>query len=602
LKLIFLFVLLSLSSNALDYIQKSHDLKLSNKHYWKLLLHMKNGKSEIDDKRFFLAKDGNINAKLEMDATLNALLHENVFDDNATACRFPARTSWLVKELKIKHLPHVRCSKYQETLTKLDPTSATIVFPSAHINSPASMFGHTFLRINSSYHSKLLSYAINYAANVDESKTNGFLFAIHGLTGGYRGVYSMLPYYEKLKEYRDSEQRDIWEYDLNLTQIEVIRMFQHIWELNGIYSDYYFFTENCSYNLLWLLEIARKGVDLRSYFTYHVSPLETIHAMKDEVLLIKEHYRDSKRSILLKYEEVIDDRYITYVKKILSKNLNSEKVLYDKHIPIQQKRYLFEAAIDLLEYYYMQAKITKKEYLSLFHQLTTARAKLGRGDSLSNVRPESPLNAHRQARVTLGFNSENSKSKLLIGIRPVYHDLYDNAKGLLRGTQIEFLNTLLRIDNKSINIEKFTLLSISSISQISEFIKPFSWRTHFQWDRNYINNQLNFNIDIGVGTSWGNEFGYTYLLGDVYGYIEENVVGAFGVSAGFIIDKSRYFKTNVELQKRWYTNGFEQSLINVAQSYSMTSNTQLKFEYLYRKSDFQESVNNSYRIIFNYYF
>ena len=182
---------------------------------------MKNGISEIDDKKFFLSPHGKVNAKAELDATIYALLNETKYDDNSTACKFPARKDWLVKKLKIDTLPKVECKAYNKIITKLNPTSATIVFPSAHINSPASMFGHTFLRINSEYDSKLLSYAINYAANVDESKTNGLFYAFNGLVGGYHGFYSMLPYYEKLKEYRDSEQRDIWEYDLNLTQDEV---------------------------------------------------------------------------------------------------------------------------------------------------------------------------------------------------------------------------------------------------------------------------------------------------------------------------------------------------------------------------------------------
>jgi len=198
---------------------------------------MENGVSEIDDERFFLAQDGKSNAKNELEATINALVHETRFDDNATACLFPARKRWLQKELDITELADVECKEYNKVLKRLDPQSATIVFPAAHINSPASMFGHTFLRINSSYDSKLLSYAVNYAADTNADTTNGVIFAIKGLLGGYQGRYSLLPYYDKLKEYRDTEQRDIWEYDLNLNKEEVQRMVQHIWELNTVQTQ-----------------------------------------------------------------------------------------------------------------------------------------------------------------------------------------------------------------------------------------------------------------------------------------------------------------------------------------------------------------------------
>jgi len=562
---------------------------------------MKNGISEIDDKHFFLSPKGKTNAKAELNATLYALLHERKLDDNATACKFPARKAWLVDKLHIKGLAHIECNAYQKVITKLNPTSATIVFPSAHINSPASMFGHTFLRINSAYNSKLLSYAINYAANVDETKTNGFMFAIHGLTGGYRGVYSMLPYYEKLKEYRDSEQRDIWEYDLDLTQDEVIKMFTHIWELNGIYSDYYFFTENCSYNLLWLLELAKKDIHLKEYFTYHVSPLETIHAMKDEGLITKEYFRDSKRTVLLKYEDAINDKYLHYVKKLILNELEAVKII-QKSISDQQKRYILEAAIELLEYTYMQGEIDKKDYLATFHKLTTARASLGIGEQISDKKPISPLDSHRQARVIFGMQYNENSQGILLGIRPVYHDLEDSNNGLLRGTQIEFLNTLLYINDKNIEIEKLTLLSIASLSQISEFIKPFSWRTHFQWDKEYLDNDLAFNISVGAGASWGNTYGYSYLMTDTFAYVNDDFIGGVGISAGLVLDKSTYFKTNIEATHRWYTNGHNQYLFKAVQSYSATPNTQFKFEYTYKDNDSYSAKQNQYRLLFNYYF
>ncbi|MBU1659806.1 DUF4105 domain-containing protein, partial [bacterium] len=224
-------------------------MKLSDERYWHLLLHMQDGVSEIDDSRFFFAVDGKTNAKNELFATLDAFFEEQNSEDNSSLCRFPARAAWLQEKLNIHDFPHADCREYDKTLHRLNPQSATLVFPSAHINSPASMFGHTFLRINSAYKSKLLSYAVNYAADANPDDTNAALFAVKGLFGGYFGKYSLLPYYDKLKEYRDTEQRDIWEYDLDLDEKEVLNMVRHIWELNGTQSRYYFFTENCSYNM-----------------------------------------------------------------------------------------------------------------------------------------------------------------------------------------------------------------------------------------------------------------------------------------------------------------------------------------------------------------
>jgi len=104
-----------------------------------------------------------------------------------------------------------------------------MVFPTAHINSPASMYGHTFLRVSSNHDTPLISNAINFAAKTND--TNGLIFAYKGLFGEYEGRYSILPYYEKIKEYNNLEQRDIWEYDLDLTQEEINRLVLHTFEL-----------------------------------------------------------------------------------------------------------------------------------------------------------------------------------------------------------------------------------------------------------------------------------------------------------------------------------------------------------------------------------
>ena len=58
------------------------------------------------------------------------------------------------------------------------------------------------------------------------------------------------------------ENRDVWEYELNLEPHEIERLLAHTWELGFTRFDYYFFDENCSYHLLSLLDVARPGVEL----------------------------------------------------------------------------------------------------------------------------------------------------------------------------------------------------------------------------------------------------------------------------------------------------------------------------------------------------
>ena len=383
IRLFIIFMLpLWLHANSVDvYLQKADEEQLHTARYWKLLLHMGDVQtSEIDDPSFFIAPDGKTDAKAELSATIKALYNEEHFDDNATACRFPARKYWLRETLGLEGLPEVECKAYDKLMARLDPQSVSLVFPYAHINSPASMFGHTFLRIDSSYESKLLSYAVNYAATADASTENGFIFAVKGLMGGYYGKYSLLPYYEKLKEYRDTEQRDIWEYDLNLSREEVMRMMRHVWELNDTFSWYFFFDENCSYNMLWLLEAARPSVRLREYFLYEVIPPETVHAIESENLVREKHYRPSKRSKLLAYEAVLDDASRMLAMDIAG-GRRSPVSLSDANLSAQRHRYILEAASELTEYGYIENDMNKTAYLQRFQALMDMLVVQGDGPS-----------------------------------------------------------------------------------------------------------------------------------------------------------------------------------------------------------------------------
>ena len=565
---------------------------------------MVDGESEIDDANFFFADDGKTDAKNEIHATLDAFFNEKNFDDNSSACRFPARKAWLQEKLNITDFPEVTCQDYDDTLKKLNPKSVTFVFPAAHINSPASMFGHTFLRINSAYKSKLLSYAINYAASVDEDKTNGVEFAIKGLTGGYYGKYSLLPYYDKLKEYRDTEQRDIWEYDLDLSEDEVLKMVRHMWELNGTYSDYYFFTENCSYNMLWLLELARPSIHLREYFNYHVIPLESIYVTKLDEMIIKKTYRPSKRTILLKYEELLGEKYIHMPKRLVKSKIELEDILDDDSIDIQKKMHILEASIEFLEYSFSKNDMKKDDYMDMFHNISKARAELGQGAKLSIKAPPNPIDGHRPVRVSTGLGYEKDSAVGYLGIRPVYHDIQDSNYGFLRGTQIEFLNLLLSYSQNKVRVEEATILSIVSLAQRSEFFDSLSWRMKLGWDKDYTDDETNFIATLGAGFSWGNDLAYIYVMADPLFYVEKKVVSALGNSIGVVIDKHDYMNTNMELTRRWYDSGDREWLAELSQNFRLSQNFQLKLNYNYeeRYRLMKKDKEERYRATINYYF
>ncbi len=182
----------------------------------------------------------------------------------------------------------------------MNPDAVTLIFPAAYLNNPASMFGHTLLRIDSrtrNEQTRLLDYTVNYAASTQQER--GFTFAMKGLFGGYHGSFSVAPYYAQVKRYGDLENRDIWEYRLTLSYEEVLRMMMHAWELKSAKFDYYFIDENCSYQLLSLLEAARPSLHLLDQFGLWAVPADTIRAVTGvEDLTSSVTFRPSRRTVL----------------------------------------------------------------------------------------------------------------------------------------------------------------------------------------------------------------------------------------------------------------------------------------------------------------
>jgi len=160
-------------------LERAEQMDLYEDEYWRTLLHYKRTpfgtKSLIDDPKFFLAADGRIDPESELKATIRALFQEEGNETEEVICRFIGRYVWLREKLGADEIgiPVTTCRKFQQTMDRIKPRAATLIFPTSFINSPASMFGHTLLRIETGYESKLLSQAVNYSATTKEEISKG---------------------------------------------------------------------------------------------------------------------------------------------------------------------------------------------------------------------------------------------------------------------------------------------------------------------------------------------------------------------------------------------------------------------------------------------
>jgi len=214
---------------------------------WQALMHVNpgatlrdRGRSYIDDDNYFLAKNGKDDVLAELRATLAALEPAKAPE----RCRYPARYRFLAGHLDWQEdAPFAHCEEYSRWRSAVHASRAVLVFPAAYLNSPSSMFGHTLLRLDQGKDSAVwLSWAVNFGA-VSTEADNSFFYIYRGLAGGYPGRFALVPYVQKIQEYSHMENRDMWEYTLDLDQQEIDWLIEHLWELKDINFDYYFFDE-----------------------------------------------------------------------------------------------------------------------------------------------------------------------------------------------------------------------------------------------------------------------------------------------------------------------------------------------------------------------
>jgi hypothetical protein len=290
---------------------------------------------------------------------------------------------------------------------------------------------------------------------------------------------------------------------------------------------------------------------------------------------------------------------------LVASDISLQDIINNKNIEIQQKRYILEASIELLEYRLSKSKIKKENYLAIFHNISKARAALGQGEKLNIITPPNPIDSSQAVRTSIGAGFREGESIGYLGIRPAYHDLEDSNYGFLRGTQIEFINFELSYSDNDVEVEKATILSIVSLAQRSEFFESLSWRTKFGWDRDSLESTASFIGTVGIGLSWGDELGYFYVMTDPLFYLDGKFKSAIGGSVGVIFDKYSYMNTNLEITKRWYDTGSKQWLITFSQSFRLSQNVQLKFNYDYKErtiSGMQENQERTFKTTLNYYF
>lgn len=471
--------------------------QLSQDRQWRKLLHFEKNffqvrQSQMDSSLFFFSPEGKKDPRAELNATVQAFFSPvGTMDINEhPQCRFPARYRWLKSRLQDLALswPDVECPRFKAFFAGIRGESVSLVFSSYYLNNPSSAFGHTFLRINKAASLKdgkryeLLDYGINYAAETDTN--NAFLYGFKGLFGLFPGKFRSIPYYYKVREYNNAESRDLWEYELNLSQSSVDMLIAHIWEVGPLPTDYWYLTENCSYHMLSVLEAADPSVQILDKLDQYVIPADTVRVLWNQTNLIKSYkYRPSVRQVYLERWRVLTAEEKEDLESLAHQLRTRDEINYSQTFltkDLRSQARILDAFIDYVDFRYAKEvqEAGREEQLKL--RVLAKRSENQTPPETVVIIPkmeEQPHLAHPSGRWGVGFLKQTGDDDFhtLLSHRFALHDRLDPALGYPKASQISFFDIDFSYGQK-LELENFSAFELVSAGAWSRLIPENSWR------------------------------------------------------------------------------------------------------------------------------
>ena len=587
-----------------ELLRQAVELRLSDAREWHLLLHYRKNlwegfTSEADGPAFFLASNGKTDPAAELEATLRKLFTDELVGRTAqdTQCAFPARYHWLKSVLAIddRRLLPKPCVRFADWLSALNPEGVTLIFPSAFMNNPSSMFGHLLIRIDQkgqTEQTRILAYTINYSAEINTS--SGLLYAYLGMTGGFQGYFSTMPYYLKVQEYRDFESRDIWEYRLNFTQDQVLQMLRHAWELGNTYFDYFYLKENCSYHILSLLEVADPRLHLTDEFVVWTIPTDTVRLITSQPGLVGDVVSRPSLSSQIKGQNATlsaDER------RWLGRIATDPRLAQDEEfhrLALDRQAFVLDVAAHYLRYLGLSDERQAASYRERYRAVLVARSALRVHSPTMFIAPltAAPETGHLTRRVGTGFGWRQDEFFEEINFRPAYHDLLDPETGYTPNAQIEFLAAKIRHYEKhnQFRLERLAIVDIISLSPMDSLFKRPSWKVGLTWETvrrdgcGYCGN-LNFNVGPGVAleTRWLRRevyFAFAEIDANYSHAFEENHRAGGGGTVGMLADLTERWKVLLSATYLTYPLGdrSDNTKYSFQQRFTLTKNWTVRVE------------------------
>lgn len=521
--------------------------RLYDSHVWHRLLHVDQSGAPSIKNHSFLISYPDFTPKNELIATIDSF-----FEDNETACRYPARYYWLKNELNLTDasFPARECRAFDEYIEKTNPKDLKLVFVSEQVKSPSSMMGHTFFKlVGNDSNGEPRQNAVSFFTVIDTFNIPYLI--LKSTVTGMKGFFILSPYKTQINRYLKEEERNIWEYDLNLSDFQKKLIYYHFWELKDIDITYLFTGFNCATVVDDMLAITHP--EYKKDSSLWVTPKDVIKKADAYKLINGSSLIPSK----------------TWELNMLSESIPSDKVETLRHI-ILDKKYdelkNFEFSPD--EKSRELEKLLVLSYTDFLldgtHDFTEDEARkitllMDDGNDRYDIdltKYKNPLKTFNDSQIALSYEKREDKKGVKLTFLPASNTLYDDNREYFGETSLKIGEASLLMERNRITLDTLNLFSMKALIPWNTLTQTLSNDFQLNYEPHYGKDMEAFhavNLNGGVGlTKKLHEDVFVFALADVgMAYGNHTLYPYAFPQAGLMIYEILNMKSTFEYKYLW---------------------------------------------------
>ncbi len=447
---------------------------------WSALLHLKDQKAKIQDPNFLLSYP-KFNAKQELLLTLAELNKPG----NTFYCRFPARFSFLSQYFSLSK-PDIntmqsdpRCAELLTYQRKVPSESISVVYASEVLSSASSMMGHVFLKAEGDNdNGKLVQHSISFFTEF--STFNPLTLLYDGLFGGMDGFLIVRPYESDRHRYGVTEQRNVFEYTLQLDPGARQRIMAHVWELKDVEVKYLFQSYNCATLTLYVLGVGEPK--LRQHEKWFVSPADVVKAVENEKLISHSFATLANKWSMRFYRQSMSEHRVMELHAMLQ---DDPEFQHFPTLSLNEKTVAISYLASILESEQAQQRYSES-------QLKHMRSRLEQWQGTENVdlsidfsSYKNPIEAPQDSIVGVSVGEDEQSSFVDFSLLPASHYLRGDNKQFFSESELKIGAASIRFrpETNSASINELTLYSVVSYVPSSEFQPEWSGSFYLGYKR-----------------------------------------------------------------------------------------------------------------------